>query len=555
MYSATPDIPSVRPGSTVQGQRPMLLDRQTPDLDQALFLETFRQKDPATEAAFQDLVKEIGVALDTPPISLAVPLSVLPQAGLAAVTMDAPPMQVHPMLPAAATVLHDTLPPKTDIMLPGSWPTQTFAPRSFENGIPLPTDSEAMVLQNPETEPMPFQAQQEETRLINQGTGTLSPTQQTPPITSLALPDGAAKEAVSHEAPKTAATSLPTGMPDPVEATQATVIVQQPSRVQKDQPNPSARLDPISAGQIAQSVAPTVTGYLRIQSEASPNQTPPMRINGEDQPDHGTEVLARPRHPSVQEHSLRLSAAPSLSIEPAVGGALDAPTPVILAETPFANAQSLAARPPSSALTTATAPNEPAATTEQTPILPTPAIEAINKTTPVMTGDASRPGDPGLALQPVPLATPPSAGSPGTLMPNSPPSPVPSPVQQVTVALVHLAADAPGRIELTLTPETLGRVHFDMRPEGAGLAITVSAEEPGTLDLIRRHLPELMAELRQAGVQAGTLSFGAWAEGQNAPAKAGHSWTEDKGSEPAPPANPLQKHRPTAPIVGLDLRL
>lgn len=551
MYSATPDILSVRPGSTVQGQRPMSLDRQMLDLDPALFLETFGQTDPATEAALQDLVKEIGAELDTPPISLAAPWSAQPQLGLVAVNMDAPNMQVPPMLPAPATVLQDALPPQTDNRLQGPWPTQTFAPSSFDNGIPSPSDPQATVLQHPETEPMPFQAQQDETRLITPGTGTLSPAQYTPPITALALPVGAVKEAVSHEVPKTAATSLPTGMPDPVEAAQATVIVQQPSRVQKDRPNPTARLDPNWAGQIAQPVAPTVTGHLRILVEASPDQTPPMRITGEDQLDDRTVVLARARHPTVQEHSLRLSAAPSLGIDLAAGVALAAPTPAILAETPFANAQSLAETPPSSALAIAAAPKESAARTEQPAILPTPAADVISKITPITTDEASRPSDPALALQPAPLPTPPSLGLPSITMPTTPQSPV----QQVTVALVHLASDAPGRIELTLTPETLGRVHFDMRPEGAGLAITVSAEEPETLDLIRRHLPELMAELRQAGVQAGTLSFGTWAEGHNAPAKDGHAWTEDKGPEPTPPANPLKKHWPTAPIVGLDLRL
>ena len=38
-----------------------------------------------------------------------------------------------------------------------------------------------------------------------------------------------------------------------------------------------------------------------------------------------------------------------------------------------------------------------------------------------------------------------------------------------------------GRIELTLSPETLGRVHFDMRPDATGLSITLSAERPETL--------------------------------------------------------------------------
>jgi flagellar hook-length control protein FliK len=128
-------------------------------------------------------------------------------------------------------------------------------------------------------------------------------------------------------------------------------------------------------------------------------------------------------------------------------------------------------------------------------------------------------------------------------------------MQQVSAALVRLAIDAPGRIELTLTPETLGRVHFDMRPEGAGLAITVSAERSETLDLIRRHLPDLLAELREAGVQAGTLSFGSWGEGQSAPSKEGWTKGQDHGPARTPLDSPAPAHQPTTAVTGLNLRL
>lgn len=92
-----------------------------------------------------------------------------------------------------------------------------------------------------------------------------------------------------------------------------------------------------------------------------------------------------------------------------------------------------------------------------------------------------------------------------------------SPVHQVVETLAALPPDTPGRIELTLTPDNLGKLHFDMRPEAGGLSIVLSAERPDTLDLMRRHLPELMAELKQAGVQTGSFSFSSWNGGQRPP--------------------------------------
>ena len=132
-----------------------------------------------------------------------------------------------------------------------------------------------------------------------------------------------------------------------------------------------------------------------------------------------------------------------------------------------------------------------------------------------------------------------------------------SPAKQAGAALAQLPPDQPGRIELTLTPEALGRLHFDMRPEGTGLAITLSAERPETLDLMRRNLPELLAELKQAGVQAGTLSFGAWSEGRHAPTPDNPYPEPEPASHPeaAPlPATP-QRRATLARPQGMDLRL
>lgn len=135
------------------------------------------------------------------------------------------------------------------------------------------------------------------------------------------------------------------------------------------------------------------------------------------------------------------------------------------------------------------------------------------------------------------------------------PSPHQGLVQQTSAALLRLANDGPGRIELTLSPETLGRVHFDMRPDATGLSITLSAERPETLDLIRRHLPDLLAELRQAGVQAGNLSFGTFGEGRHPPSGQEHSLGHDQRDLPLTQTLPLPKPVKPGIATGLDLRL
>lgn len=132
------------------------------------------------------------------------------------------------------------------------------------------------------------------------------------------------------------------------------------------------------------------------------------------------------------------------------------------------------------------------------------------------------------------------------------------PVQQVATALSLNLPEQPGRIELTLTPENLGKLHFDFRPEGDSLSIILSAERPETLDLMRRHLPDLIAELRQLGLEPGNLSFGTWAEGGQ-----GKSQMHDRGvaapsvTEMSPAGPVADMSAPLTPYhnSGLDLRL
>ena len=162
-----------------------------------------------------------------------------------------------------------------------------------------------------------------------------------------------------------------------------------------------------------------------------------------------------------------------------------------------------------------------------------------------------------------------AAGAQGTVLDIGPMAPdatyltrsyphqsLPSLAQQARAALSQITRDQPGRIDLTLTPESLGRVHFDMRPEGTGLAVTLSAERPETLELMRRHLPDLLAELKDLGVQPGTLTFGSWSGGHPSPKPEGPPAADHDPQERTAPPQPLTPSKPMPTTAGgLDLRL
>ncbi|MFN4102553.1 MAG: flagellar hook-length control protein FliK, partial [Pararhodobacter sp.] len=76
-------------------------------------------------------------------------------------------------------------------------------------------------------------------------------------------------------------------------------------------------------------------------------------------------------------------------------------------------------------------------------------------------------------------------------------------LRQISGALVSTRA---GMTEIMLAPEELGRLHMIWtghdRPQ-----LVLWAERPETLDLLRRNIDLLTAELQEAGVDAGLLDF------------------------------------------------
>jgi flagellar hook-length control protein FliK len=142
------------------------------------------------------------------------------------------------------------------------------------------------------------------------------------------------------------------------------------------------------------------------------------------------------------------------------------------------------------------------------------------------------------------------------------------------VPLTHLAplavaiARDPGNgaLEVGLSPEELGQMHMQVATEGEVLRIAMTVERPETLDLLRRHADQLLADLRQAGFGGAALSFhqgqagtGQAGAGQTGEGRPGGGQAGEGGTAIPPAATPAPAPpRSTAAGLGhapLDLRL
>lgn len=106
-----------------------------------------------------------------------------------------------------------------------------------------------------------------------------------------------------------------------------------------------------------------------------------------------------------------------------------------------------------------------------------------------------------------------------------------------------------GTIDVTLSPEELGRVRLSVGVGEGAMLVSISAERPETLDLMRRHIDILHAEARAEGFA--TLSFAFSDSGGQPPAQAETLATAPERDAPPAPAT-AARHIPSD---GLDLRL
>jgi len=111
-----------------------------------------------------------------------------------------------------------------------------------------------------------------------------------------------------------------------------------------------------------------------------------------------------------------------------------------------------------------------------------------------------------------------------------------------------------GAIEIALSPEELGRVSITLNGREDGLVLTIAAERPETLDLMRRHLAVLEAEFQNLGY--GDISFDLSTSG-DAQDETTHQKTSDYGAP-----HSTEQDAPKTLIVprnlsgrGIDMRL
>ena len=115
----------------------------------------------------------------------------------------------------------------------------------------------------------------------------------------------------------------------------------------------------------------------------------------------------------------------------------------------------------------------------------------------------------------------------------------------------EIASNAPGEVELTLTPKELGTLRFRMAIHEATLFVHVTADRPETTDLVRRHMALLTSELTGEGFADVDFSFGE-------DRRPSHSTPEDLTAGLAPTVTDTAdkpERAPSAPTRALDLRI
>ncbi|MGR3461391.1 MAG: flagellar hook-length control protein FliK [Roseovarius sp.] len=133
--------------------------------------------------------------------------------------------------------------------------------------------------------------------------------------------------------------------------------------------------------------------------------------------------------------------------------------------------------------------------------------------------------------------------------------------RQIALRIAHAAAGAAGTgrgtVEISLSPEELGRVRLRLHPSEGGLSVTITADRPETLDLMRRNIDLLAREFLEIGYQGARFDFA-----QGGPGADADPGAPDLAPAPAPAldAPPSDTGRPPQAVLlmlgdRLDIRL
>jgi flagellar hook-length control protein FliK len=112
-------------------------------------------------------------------------------------------------------------------------------------------------------------------------------------------------------------------------------------------------------------------------------------------------------------------------------------------------------------------------------------------------------------------------------------------------------------VEITLSPEELGRVRMSLSSTEAGIVVNVLTERPETADLMRRHISNLEAAFQEIGYSDISFAFHGGAEAQDDTSDGGSNNEPNELFAPAEDESGevAQITLNTGPAQGLDLRL
>jgi hypothetical protein len=132
-------------------------------------------------------------------------------------------------------------------------------------------------------------------------------------------------------------------------------------------------------------------------------------------------------------------------------------------------------------------------------------------------------------------------------------APAPPPLAR---QLAEAFAGFPDRsVEITLSPEELGRVRMVVTSHDGALVLSLAAERPETLDLLRRNIDQLAADLRDLGFGSFRFNFTGEGSGGHGARPAPHAEAPLDGPAPVPPAPAARPAGRASAGAGLDIRL
>jgi hypothetical protein len=127
-------------------------------------------------------------------------------------------------------------------------------------------------------------------------------------------------------------------------------------------------------------------------------------------------------------------------------------------------------------------------------------------------------------------------------------------------ALTHLVTERaqsgkPSAVELTLTPDELGKIRLILTPDGDKVRVVLHAERPETMDLMRRNTDAFVADLRTAGFNNPSFSFANWGDAPKGGSRQKHNASNHSANAVFSAAPVSSTHRAEISRAGLDLRV